>query len=254
MDILTVLRGHPFLWHAIRIAVYFLLGFFLIYFIKKLIRHSLSIYASEHIILLAQKVVWYGGIFFIGMSILRELGFDLSVLLGAAGIFGVAIGFASQQTVSNIISGLFLLSEASVKHNDMILIGSTQGTIISMDLLSIKLKTLQGDFVRIPYTTVFQNNLVNKSYFKEGRRSIRLVLPNSENLVSIMNSVKGLLDRYSLTTEAYSPVITITQVTEELIMLQLDIWLLRTLSAQEKNELLVELKKIVPNLVVMRWQ
>jgi small-conductance mechanosensitive channel len=45
------------------------------------------------------------------VSALHQLGVDLSILLGAAGILTVAIGFASQTSASNIISGLFLVAE-----------------------------------------------------------------------------------------------------------------------------------------------
>jgi small-conductance mechanosensitive channel len=42
------------------------------------------------------------------MTSLREAGFKLSVFLGAAGILTVALGFASQTSATNLISGLFL--------------------------------------------------------------------------------------------------------------------------------------------------
>jgi small-conductance mechanosensitive channel len=41
------------------------------------------------------------------MTSLREAGFKLSVFLGAAGILTVALGFASQTSATNLISGLF---------------------------------------------------------------------------------------------------------------------------------------------------
>ena len=66
-----------------------------------------------------QLLVWRRGIFYFllglfSMSALHEMGFKLSVLLGAAGIFTVAIGFASQTSASNLISGLFLIGEGSI--------------------------------------------------------------------------------------------------------------------------------------------
>lgn len=42
---------------------------------------------------------------------MEKLGFDLSVVLVAAGIFSVTIGFVSQTSASNLISGLFLMME-----------------------------------------------------------------------------------------------------------------------------------------------
>ena len=84
------------------------------------------------------------------MAVLGELGVKLTALLGAAGIVGIAVGFASQTSVSNIISGLFLISEKPFAIGDVIRIGTTTGIIQSIDLLSIKIRTFDNLFVRIP--------------------------------------------------------------------------------------------------------
>ena len=62
--------------------------------------------------MLAQRGTFYSLIVVFLISALNELGFDLKVLLGAAGVFSVAIGFASKTSVSNLISGLFLIASA----------------------------------------------------------------------------------------------------------------------------------------------
>ena len=66
---------------------------------------------------------------------LRQLGFELSVILGTAGVLSVAIGFASQTSMSNLISGVFLIFERPFNVGDMIRIGATTGTVLSVDLL-----------------------------------------------------------------------------------------------------------------------
>ncbi|MCB1065749.1 MAG: mechanosensitive ion channel, partial [Verrucomicrobiae bacterium] len=77
---------------------------------------ALSVFVSTHHSrqygMVAGKVVKYAGIVLVAFTILREFGFSLAPLLGAAGIIGVALGFASQTSVSNLISGLFLIAEA----------------------------------------------------------------------------------------------------------------------------------------------
>ena len=50
-----------------------------------------------------KRVIFYTIFILMFISALRELGFDLSVMLGAAGILSVAIGFASQTSASNFI-------------------------------------------------------------------------------------------------------------------------------------------------------
>src|SRR5690606_5673164 len=91
--------------------------------------------------MIAGKLVFYGGFAILAVSVMNELGFSLAPLLGAAGIVGIAVGFASQTSVSNIISGLFLTTEQPFVVGDTIIVGNTQGTVLSIDMLSIKLRT-----------------------------------------------------------------------------------------------------------------
>ena len=107
-----------------------------------------------------QRLVWRRGIFYFiflifVMASLKEAGFKLSVFLGAAGILTVALGFASQTSASNLISGLFLIGEGSFEIGDTISItlirGNTiEGEVISIDLLSVKLLTQDNIYVRLP--------------------------------------------------------------------------------------------------------
>ena len=107
-----------------------------------------------------QRLVWRRSIFYFifllfVIASLKEAGFKLSVFLGAAGILTVALGFASQTSASNLISGLFLIGEGSFEVGDTIQItlirGHTiEGEVISIDLLSVKLLTMDNVYVRLP--------------------------------------------------------------------------------------------------------
>lgn len=95
------------------------------------------------------------------MWVLRELGLNLGVLLGAAGVLTVAIGFASQTSVSNLISGVFLVGEGAFKIGDLIVVNGFMGFVESIDLLSIKMRTFENHYVRLPNETMIKTNVVN---------------------------------------------------------------------------------------------
>src|SRR5688572_697271 len=96
---------------------------------------------SRHMGLLVGHIIFYGGVIFIGVNLLHEFGFNVTALLGAAGVIGVAIGFASQASISNIISGFFLLLERPFSIGDMIKSGDIIGFAESIDLLAIRVRT-----------------------------------------------------------------------------------------------------------------
>ena len=79
------------------------------------------------------KLIKYSGYVVIVLTIFSKLGINFSAVLGAAGIAGIAIGFAAQTSISNIISGLFLISEKSINIGDYISVDSdTAGTVKSL--------------------------------------------------------------------------------------------------------------------------
>ena len=63
--------------------------------------------------MLVRRLSYYLLLALVVTSALHQLGFNLGVLIGAAGVLSVALGFASQTSVSNLISGLFLIAERS---------------------------------------------------------------------------------------------------------------------------------------------
>jgi len=98
---------------------------------------------------------------------LREWGFELNVLLGATGIATVALGFASQTVISNLVSGLFLLSEDVFQIGDIISIGGVQGEVISINSFSLTVKQADKTVVRIPNDMLLKNPVINLSRQKD---------------------------------------------------------------------------------------
>lgn len=146
-----------------------LIGFPLIWFVSKKLEINLRKFTSAHVAVICTTIFFYGAQLLLLISILNQLGFNLSALLGAAGIFGVAIGFAAQTTISNVISGIFLLLERNFSIGDFVKIGDTYGTIDSIDLLALKIKTSENKLVRIPNEQVIKNQVVNLSFYPKRR-------------------------------------------------------------------------------------
>ena len=92
-----------------------IVGYFIAKKLSVLAERAGSKRFSRHHTLLIKRSIFYLVFTIFFVSSLQHLGFKLSVLLGAAGVFTVAISFASQTAVSNLISGIFLLFEHPFK-------------------------------------------------------------------------------------------------------------------------------------------
>lgn len=158
---------------------------------------------------------------------LRHLGFDLSVLLGAAGIFTVAIGFASQTSASNLVSGLFLLAERPFQIGDAVKIGTTSGEVLSIDMLSVKMRTFDNLFVRVPNETVMRAEIMNLTRFPVRRFDLVLRLPPNERLEELEGLLLEALSKESVVLDEPAPSIIWLGTGERWIEVQVSSWAVR---------------------------
>jgi small-conductance mechanosensitive channel len=149
--------------------------------IRRLFRNS----ASPHIAMVAQRGTYYLLLAIFVMWALYELGFSLGVLLGAAGILTVAVGFASQTSMSNLISGLFLIGEKPFEIGDLIKVDQTVGEVLSIDLLSIKLRTFDNTYVRIPNETIIKTQVSTLTKFPIRRVDLQLGVAYKEDIARV---------------------------------------------------------------------
>jgi len=166
----------------IRIALLLAVGIPLVYIVSKYVRAFFTKRLAEQPGMIAGKIVYYSGIFIIFFSALNELGFNLNTLLGAAGIVGIAVGFASQTSVSNIISGIFLMLERPFVIHDVIALEDISGQVLSIDMLSVKLKTEDNRYIRIPNENIIKTKLTNITRFPTRRLDIRLQVAPREDI------------------------------------------------------------------------
>lgn len=188
--------------------------------IIKLIKNYLTVQSE----MLAKRFIWYVLLIMVLVSALNQLGFKLSALLGAAGIFGVAIGFASQTSFSNLISGMFMISEKSFSVGDTIQVGSTVGVVLSIDLLSVKLRTFDNRFVRIPNENMIKSELTNISRFPIRRTDIMVGVAYHEDLNRVIDVLKNIIADNAFALHEPSPLILVDSFGDSSVNIKLGVW------------------------------
>jgi small-conductance mechanosensitive channel len=205
------------------------------------ISRLLSAQTDAHQEILARRVIFYLVLGLFGASALAEVGFDLSILLGAAGILTVAIGFASQTSASNVISGLFLLGEKPFVVGDVIRVGSTTGEVLSVDLLSVKLRTFDNLFVRIPNETMIKAEIVNLQRFPIRRYDLQVGVAYREDMRAVREALTAVAEQNPLCLEEPAPLILFQGYGESSLNFQFSVW------ASQENFLAV--RTIIPTEV-----
>lgn len=171
-----------------------------------------------------RRVVFYIMIFIMLLSALRELGFDLSVLLGAAGILSVAIGFASQTSASNLISGLFLMIERPFSIGDVITADGTTGEVISIDLLSVKIRTFDNLFVRIPNESMIKQQVTTLTKFPIRRFDMKVGIAYKEDIERVRKIMMEVADLEPMCLTEPAPLFIVTGFGSSSVDLQFSVW------------------------------
>ncbi len=160
--------------------------------------------------LLAQRLVWYPLFVIVVLQTLSRLGLDTSVLLGAAGVLTVAAGFASQTSAANIISGLFLLGERPFAIGDVVRFDGVFGRVVSMDLLSVKVCTLDNLLIRVPNEALLKSQITNLSHYKVRRLDIPLRLSYGEDLERVQRVLDTIARDHHLCLDEPLPLFMFT--------------------------------------------
>jgi small-conductance mechanosensitive channel len=234
LDMLTGPRAVQVFWAALKLGGGLLLARLASRGAARLVAGS----ADTHQEILVRRVVFYGVAGLFVASALSELGVDLSILLGAAGILTVAIGFASQTSASNIISGLFLIGEKPFAVGDVIRVNGTVGEVLSIDLMSVKLRTFDNLFVRIPNETMIKTEVTNLQRFPIRRYDLQVGVAYNEDIREVRDVLMEVADANPLCLEEPAPLIIFQGYGDSALQHQFSVW--------AKTENYLELRNTIP--------
>ncbi|MBN1599424.1 MAG: mechanosensitive ion channel family protein [Bacteroidales bacterium] len=191
--------------------------------------------------MILSKTILYTGFSIIILLILKELNVKVGAILGAAGVVGVIIGFASQTSIGNIISGLFIISEKSYEIGDLIRVGDKMGVVYSIDLLSLKLKTLDNLLIRIPNQTLISTEVTNITRFPIRRMDIDIGVAYKEDLGKVINVLKKLATENPNCLDEPEPLILIKNYGDSSINILYGLWFEKSNYVTLRNSIMQEI-------------
>jgi len=124
------------------------------------------------------------GFIILGLILALEMmdaGNLIGAILGAAGITGIAIGFAVKDTVDNYVSSLMLSFNQPFRPNDFIEIEGLKGRVIRMTSRATILMTPDGNHLRIPNAKVYKSPIINYTRIPERRFQFNIGVKPSDD-------------------------------------------------------------------------
>lgn len=230
-------------WSAARALMVVLVGLILVRVISTAVGRTAQARIGRQEAMIARRLVTWvlGGLVLV--TALNQLGFNLGVLLGAAGVLTVAVGFASQTSASNLISGLFLMVERPFVVGDVIRIDDFTGEVLSVDLLSVKLRTFDNLFVRVPNEEIIKKSFVNLTHFPIRRVDLLIGVAYKEDL----GRVQAILDRVAhenpLCMTEPAPLFVFLSYGDSALQFQYSVWAARQNFLELRNSMYLGIKE-----------
>ncbi|MDR2313703.1 MAG: mechanosensitive ion channel family protein [Spirochaetaceae bacterium] len=212
-----------------------LIQFFLCKFLKGKI--------SDQRNFMIKKGIRYAGFVLALFFVFRQMGINTTAILGAAGIASVVIGFAAQTTVSSFISGFFLLSEKPFTVGDAIKVDNITGIVLSVDLLSVKLRTFDNLFVRIPNEAISKSTLITITRFPIRRLDLSFSVAYKEDPERVRDVLFELAAENPYCLENPAPFFGIDSFGDSGINLLFNLWFEKDNFWNLKNSIIIDIKK-----------
>lgn len=231
-------------WIAgVRAGVILLVGWVLAKGVSLAAGRAARRYTAAQETMLVQRMVFYGVLALTIVTALQQMGFNLGVLLGAAGILTVAVGFASQTSASNVISGLFIIGERAFVVGDTIKLGNTIGEVLSIDLLSVKLRTPDNLFVRVPNETMIKAEITNLTRFPIRRLDLLIGVNYKEDMGKVQRVLQEVAARNPLCLVEPEPLFIFSGFGDSAMNLQFSVWSVRESFLELRNSIQQEIKQ-----------
>jgi len=140
----------------------------------------------------------------VGLLLALEI-LDLTTLVGAlvgtAGLFGLAVGFAFRDIVENYLAGALLSIRSPFRLNDFVSIAGEEGVVIRLTTREVLLMSLSGNHIRIPNSSVFKSVIMNFTRNPLRGLDFSLGVGMGEDLLKVqevglrtLKAMKGVID------------------------------------------------------------
>ncbi|MDP6156496.1 MAG: mechanosensitive ion channel family protein [Candidatus Thermoplasmatota archaeon] len=189
-------------------------------YLKRAIKHRISKDYFGLIVKLVHTII----IFFVILSVLPLLGVNLAGMLVAGGIVALVIGFASQSTVSNLISGIFLMIDRTVKIGDSVNIGDVSGVIEDISIITTAVRTYDGLYVRLPNEKVFNTNITNYVINVARRFQYTIRIGQNDDAVEAMEIINKLIENHPFALKEPAPSVYVDEIGENSVIIITKIW------------------------------
>ncbi|MCB9672380.1 MAG: mechanosensitive ion channel family protein [Alphaproteobacteria bacterium] len=158
------------------------------------------------------------------LTALSQMGIDTTSILTSLGVMGLTIGFAAQNTLSNLISGIFIFWDRPFVIGDLIEVDGEYGRVETITLRSTRLVTVDGRMLAIPNAVIANEKVASYTNFPHLRIDVEVTVGVNEPIGRVREILLGLCEAPQyLRTPA--PQVVVKSLNDYNVLVELRVWI-----------------------------
>lgn len=237
------LIDHPWFPKTVAVLLILIIGLPLSSVAARVVRNiGSSRFSPEVGLMFGRAMRW----FLLGVviaTVLSQFGVNLGAALGAAGIVGIAVGFAAQTSLSNVISGFFLLGEKPFRVGDLIEVDGVMGTVDKIGMISASIRTPDNRSVRIPNETLVKSQVANITGNPIRRYDMEVGVAYDEDIEHVMQVLRDVADQNRHCLDEPAPLVLFLGFGDSSINFLFGTWMVCSDYLLVRNSIAAEVQK-----------
>ncbi len=168
-----------------------------------------------------------------------QLGINVGAALAGLGVVGIAVGFAAQETIANMIAGFLIFWDRPFRVGDWITTQDRYGEVRDITLRTTRLRTHDNTYVVIPNKQVIGELLINHSMFGETRINVPIGIAYKESIDAAREAILDAMRGVDGVLSEPEPSVVVAELGDSSVNLMVRIWV-----AEAINEIPVRLRVV----------
>jgi small conductance mechanosensitive channel len=155
---------------------------------------------------------------------LSQFGIDTTSVLASLGVMGLTIGFAAQNTLSNVISGIFIFWDRPFVIGDLVDADGEYGRVETITLRSTRLITQDGRMLAIPNSVIANAKVASYTNFPHLRLAVEVTVGVNEPIGRVREILLGLCNEPQYMKEP-APQVVVKALNDYNVLVEVRVWL-----------------------------
>ena len=156
---------------------------------------------------------------------LSQLGVNVAAALAGVGVAGIAIGFAAQDSVANVISGILIFWDKPFVVGDYIRTEGHYGKVSNITLRTTRIRTPQNTYIVVPNKRIIDEVLENYSKHGEVRVDVSIGIAYKEDIQAARQALLKAVSDSKDVLDHPSPDVVVEQLGDSSVNLMLRVWI-----------------------------